>query len=110
MILPAALSPLPADSLARMGFSAQEDKDGMPPRKPQAGAQQALLARLAPTPEALRQLILHILAQHPAGLTPGAVASQLGLTTSLTATLQAMTREGLLRRMSTEVYAVVEKP
>jgi DNA-binding IclR family transcriptional regulator len=55
-------------------------------------------------------LILHVLAQHPAGLTPGAVASQLGLTTSLTATLQAMTREGLLRRISAEVYAVAENP
>ena len=67
-------------------------------------------ARLASTPEALRQLILDVLAQHPAGLTPGAVASQLGLTTSLIGTLQAMTRDGLLQRVSAEVYAVAENP
>jgi hypothetical protein len=82
----------------------------MHPQEPQAGAPHTPQARLAPTPEELRQLILHVLAQHPAGLTPGAVASQLGLTTSLTATLQAMTREGLLRRISAEVYAVAENP
>ena len=82
----------------------------MHPREPQAGAQNTPQASLALTPEALRQLILHVLAQHPAGLTPGEIASQLGLTTSLTATLRAMSREGLLRRMSTEVYALAEKP
>jgi DNA-binding IclR family transcriptional regulator len=98
------------DSLAGIYTQLQEDKDDMPPREPQAGAPHTPQARLAPTPEALRQLILDVLAQHPAGLTPGAVASQLGLTTSLTATLQAMTREGLLRRISAEVYAVAENP
>jgi hypothetical protein len=98
------------DSLAKMGSPAQEDNDSMHHRESQAGAQQTPQARLAPTPEALRQLILHVLAQHPAGLTPGAVASQLGLTTSLTATLRAMTRAGLIRRISAEVYAVAEKP
>lgn len=82
----------------------------MPPQEPQAGAQQTPPARLASTPDTLRPLILHVLAQHPAGLTPGAIASQLGLTTSLTATLQAMARDGLLRRMSAEVYAVAERP
>jgi hypothetical protein len=102
--------PFQADSLAGMDVPTQEDKDVMHPREPQAGAQKTPQARLAPTPEALRQLILDVLAQHPAGLTPGAVASQLGLTTSLTGTLQAMTREGLLRRVSTEVYAVAENP
>jgi hypothetical protein len=30
--------------------------------------------------------------------------------TSLTATLQAMTREGLLRQVSAEVYAAAETP
>jgi hypothetical protein len=34
--------------------------------------------------EPLRQQVLHILEQHPAGLTPGEIASQLALTTSLT--------------------------
>jgi DNA-binding IclR family transcriptional regulator len=82
----------------------------MNPQEPQARAQTTSPARLAPTPEAIRQLILHVLAQHPAGLTPGEVASQLGLTTSLTATLRAMHREGLLRRMSAGAYAVAEKP
>ena len=96
--------------MASMGSLAQEDKDNMPPREPQADAQYMPQARLAPTPEALRPLILDVLAQHPAGLTPGAVASQLGLTTSLTATLRAMTREGLLRRMSAEIYVVAENP
>jgi hypothetical protein len=98
------------DCLAELGSPAQEDKDGMHPREPQAGAQNTPQARLALTPEAIRQLILHVLAQHPAGLTPGEIASQFGLTTSLTATLRAMSREGLLRRMSTEVYALAEKP
>jgi hypothetical protein len=36
----------------------------------------------------LRRQVLHILEQHPAGLTPGEIASQLGLTTSLTHLLQ----------------------
>ena len=62
----------------------------MHPREPRA--------RFAPTPEALRQWILHVLAQHPAGLTPGAVASQLGLTTSLTATLQLALVYGVVSR------------
>jgi hypothetical protein len=93
-----------------MGSPAQEEKDGMHSREPQAGVQTTPPVRLVPTPEALRSLILHVLAPHPAGLTPGAVASQLGLTTSLTATLRAMTREGLLRRVSAEVYAVADKP
>jgi hypothetical protein len=79
-------------------------------REPQAGVPQTPQARLAPPPEVLRPLILHVLAQHPAGLTPGAIASQLGLTTSLTATLRDMTRAGLLRRISAEVYAVAENP
>jgi DNA-binding IclR family transcriptional regulator len=82
----------------------------MSPQEPQAGAQTTSPARLAPTSEALRQLILHVLAQHPAGLTPGEVASQLGLTTSLSATLRAMHHEGLLRRMRAGAYAVAEKP
>ena len=82
----------------------------MPPREPQVEAPHAPQAPLAPTPEALQQLILRVLAQHPAGLTPGAIASQLGLTTSLTATLQAMTRTGLLRQVSAEVYTVAQTP
>jgi hypothetical protein len=98
------------DCLAGMGAQAQEENDVMYPQEPQAREQKTPQARLAFTPEAIRPLILHVLAQHPAGLTPGAVASQLGLTTSLTATLRAMHREGLLRRMSAEIYAVAEKP
>jgi predicted transcriptional regulator len=93
-----------------MGSQAQEEKDGMHSRESQAGAQKTPQARLTLTPEAIRQLILHVLTQHPAGLTPGAVASQLGLTTSLIATLRAMTREGLIRQISAEVYAVADKP
>jgi hypothetical protein len=93
-----------------MGPPAQEEKDGMPPRESQAGSQQTPQVRRAPSPDAIRPLILHVLAQHPAGLTPGAVASQLGLTTSLTATLRAMARDGLIRRRSAEVYAVADKP
>jgi hypothetical protein len=91
----------PHVSLAADEQQPREDKDVMHSREPQT--------RLAPTPEALRRLILHVLAQHPAGLTPGEVASQLGLTTSLTATLRAMTRDGLLRRMRAEVYAIAEQ-
>jgi hypothetical protein len=40
--------------------------------------------------ESLCRQVLRILGQHPAGLTPGGIASQLGLTTSLTHLLQAM--------------------
>jgi hypothetical protein len=71
--------------------------------------QQTPQARLASPPDAIRPLLLLVLAQYPAGLPPDAVASQLGLTTSLTATRRAMTRNGLLRRRSAEVYAVAEK-
>jgi hypothetical protein len=91
--------PFRVDSMAGMDAPAQEEKDVMHPQEPQAREQKTPQARLAPTPDALRQLILHVLAQHPAGLT-----------TSLTATLRAMHREGLLRRMSVGVYAVAAKP
>jgi len=52
------------------------------------------------------QQVLRVLAQHPAGLAPGEIASQLGLTTSLTRLLRTMAREGLVRRVAPEVYAV----
>ena len=54
--------------------------------------------------EPLRQQVLRILGQHPAGLTPGEIASQLGLTTSLTHLLQTMTRAGLIQRVTAETY------
>jgi DNA-binding MarR family transcriptional regulator len=54
--------------------------------------------------ELLRQQVLRILGQHPAGLTPGEIASQLGLTTSLTHLLQSMARAGLVQRVTAEIY------
>jgi DNA-binding MarR family transcriptional regulator len=54
--------------------------------------------------EPLRRQVLRILGQHPAGLTPGEIASQLGLTTSLTPLLQAMARAGLVERVTSETY------
>jgi DNA-binding IclR family transcriptional regulator len=54
--------------------------------------------------EPLRQQVLRILGQHPAGLTPGEIASQLGLTTSLTHLLQTMARAGLVQRVTAETY------
>ena len=37
-------------------------------------------------------------------LSPGEIASQLGLTTSLTPLLQAMAQEGLVERVTAETY------
>jgi DNA-binding IclR family transcriptional regulator len=54
--------------------------------------------------EPLRQQVLRILGQHPAGLTPGEIASQLGLTTSLTHLLRIMAQEGLVQRVKAETY------
>jgi DNA-binding IclR family transcriptional regulator len=54
--------------------------------------------------EHLRQQVLRILSQHPAGLTPGGVASQLGLTTSLRRLLQTMAQVGLVQRVTAETY------
>jgi DNA-binding IclR family transcriptional regulator len=54
--------------------------------------------------EPLRRQVLRILEQHPAGLTPGEIASQLGLTTSLTRLLQAMAQAGLVERVASETY------
>jgi DNA-binding MarR family transcriptional regulator len=54
--------------------------------------------------EHLRQQVLRILGQHPAGLTPGEIASQLGLTTSLTRLLQTMAQAGLVQRVTAETY------
>jgi DNA-binding IclR family transcriptional regulator len=54
--------------------------------------------------EPLRRQVLRILGQHPAGLTPGEIASQLGLTTSLTHLLQAMAQVGLVERVASETY------
>src|SRR4029434_1959618 len=104
-------SPLPGGQPGRDGLTSARGKGHYePPRATGRSADKASSTRLAPTPEAIRQLILHVLAQHPAGLTPGEVASQLGLTTSLTATLRAMHREGLIRRVSAGVYAGAAKP
>ena len=54
--------------------------------------------------EHLQQQVLRILSQHPAGLTPGEIASQLGLTTSLTRLLQTMAQAGLVQRVTAETY------
>ena len=68
--------------------------------------QPPLLASPTPEEEALQQQILRAFAQHPAGLTSGALASQLGLTTALTAILRAMVQAGRVRRVTAEVYAI----
>jgi DNA-binding IclR family transcriptional regulator len=52
----------------------------------------------------LQQQVLRILEQHPAGLTPGEIASQLGLTTSLRHVLQAMAQAGLVERVTAETF------
>jgi DNA-binding MarR family transcriptional regulator len=54
----------------------------------------------------LQRQILRVLAQHPAGLTPGEIASQLGLTAPLSRILKLMEQEGLVRRVTSEVYTV----
>ena len=54
--------------------------------------------------EPLRRQVLRILEQHPAGLTPGEIVSQLGLTTSLTHLLQSMAQAGLVQRVTAETY------
>ena len=54
--------------------------------------------------EPLQRPVLRVLGQHPAGLTPGEIASQLGLPTSLTSLLQAMARAGLVERVTSEIY------
>jgi DNA-binding IclR family transcriptional regulator len=69
--------------------------------------EQAITASRATGPrddEPLRQQVLRILEQHPAGLTPGEIASQLGLTTSLTTLLQTMAQAGLVQRVTAETY------
>ena len=66
------------------------------------------LFRAAPVPDpnqgTLRRQILGVLAQHPAGLTPGEIASQLGLTTSLARVLRTMAHAGLVQRVTAELY------
>lgn len=52
----------------------------------------------------LQQQVLRVLAQHPAGLTPGEIASQLGLTTPLTRVLRTMAHAGLVQRVTAERY------
>jgi len=64
------------------------------------------LRPLSPAEEALQLSILRVLAQHPAGLTPGEIASQLALPTSLTRVLHAMATTGRVRRVAPEMYAV----
>ena len=54
--------------------------------------------------ERLRQQVLLVVEQRPAGLTPGEIASQLGLTTSLTHLLQTMAQAGLVKRVTAETY------
>jgi DNA-binding IclR family transcriptional regulator len=66
-------------------------------------------APLSYTDTRLRQQVLRVLAQHPAGFTPGEIASQLGLTTSLARLLQVMAQEGLVRRITSEIYAPIAR-
>jgi hypothetical protein len=54
--------------------------------------------------EPLRQQVLRILGQHPVGLTPGEIASQWGLTTSLRRLLQTMAQARLVQRVTAEAY------
>jgi DNA-binding MarR family transcriptional regulator len=54
--------------------------------------------------EPLRWQVLRILGQYPAGLAPGEIASQVGLTTSLTRLLQAMAQAGLVERVTSDTY------
>jgi DNA-binding IclR family transcriptional regulator len=63
-------------------------------------------AATGPDPDqvTLRRQVLRVLAQHPAGLTPGEIASQLGLTTSLARVLRAMAHAGLVQRVTAERY------
>ena len=70
-------------------------------------SRQQRVAPLATRPrddERLRRQVLRVLEQHPAGLTPGEIASQLALTTSLTPLLQAMAEAGLVHRVTAETY------
>ena len=66
--------------------------------------EQATTAMRPRDDEPLRRQVLRILEQHPAGLTPGEIASQLGLTTSLTHLLQSMAQAGLVQRVTAETY------
>ena len=66
--------------------------------------EQATTATRPRDDEPLRRQVLRILEQHPAGLTPGEIASQLGLTTSLTRLLQTMAQAGLVQRVTAETY------
>jgi len=66
--------------------------------------EQATTATRPRDDEPLRRQVLRILEQHPAGLTPGEIASQLGLTTSLTPLLQTMAQAGLVKRVTAETY------
>jgi DNA-binding IclR family transcriptional regulator len=60
----------------------------------------------SPVEATVQQQILRVLAQHPAGLTAGDIASQLALTTSVTALLRAMAQAGRVRRVTSEGYAI----
>ena len=61
----------------------------------------SLREALASLPEDQRQVIVM---RHLVGLSPGEIASQLGLTTSLTPLLQAMAQAGLVERVTAETY------
>jgi hypothetical protein len=66
----------------------------------------ALRAATVPDPAqvTLRRQVVRVPAQHPAGLTSGAIASQLGLTTSLACMLRARAHAGLVQRVTAERY------
>ena len=66
--------------------------------------EQATTATRPHDDQSLRRQVLRVLEQHPAGLSPGEIASQLGLTTSLTYLLQTMAQAGLVQRVTAETY------
>jgi hypothetical protein len=56
----------------------------------------------------LRRRIVALLREHPDGLSPVQTRHQLGIDKDLGATMKAMARDGLLRRIATGVYAARE--
>jgi DNA-binding IclR family transcriptional regulator len=51
-----------------------------------------------------------LLREHPKGLSPSQVWSELGVTKTLTPTMATMLRDGLLRRVASGRYGLCEEP
>jgi hypothetical protein len=73
-----------------------------------AHAPQASRPLPAPRGE-MRRRILALLRDHPEGLSPAQVRQMLGVDKTLQSTMQAMVRDGLLRRVAAGVYVRVEE-